>query len=69
MDLLVFDLSDINNIKQIARLEDVLQTIMLAPAIDNVYVDYENFDGNGVIIGWNITQETRRIGEGIQENI
>ena len=69
MDLLVFDLSDINNIKQIARLEDVLQTIMLAPAIDHVYVDYENFDGNGVIIGWNITQETRRIGEGIQENI
>ena len=63
MDLLVFDISDINNIHEVARLKDVFPSYIPMPFIDNLVLDYgENGNQSGdIIVGWNITQEQRRI--------
>ncbi len=63
MDLLVFDISDINNIYEVARLKDVFPGYIPTPFIDNLVIDYgENGNQPGdIIVGWNITQEQRRI--------
>jgi len=65
MDLLVFDISDLNNIYEVARLEDVFPSYLPMPFVDNLVVDYgENgFNSDEIIVGWNITQEQRRIDE------
>ena len=63
MDLLVFDISDLNNIHEIARLEDVFPWYVPMPFVDNLVVEYGD-NGNyqeDVIVGWNITQERRKI--------
>ena len=63
MDLLVFDISDINNIHEVARLKDVFPGYIPMPFIENLVVDYGN-NGNqagDIIVGWNITEEQRRI--------
>ncbi|MBI9040520.1 hypothetical protein [Lutibacter sp.] len=61
MDLLVFDISDLNNIKEVSRLNDVFPTYIPMPFMDNLILDY-NTSGNvqnGVIVKWTITQELR----------
>lgn len=63
MDLLVFDISDINNIHEVARLKDVFPGYIPMPFIENLVVDYGD-NGNqagDIIVGWNITQEQRRV--------
>jgi len=61
MDLLVFDISDINNIKEVARLKDVFPAYITMPFMENLIVDYgENGNTqNGIIVKWTITQELR----------
>ena len=69
MDLLVFDISDLNNIHEIARLEDVFPWYVPMPFVDNLVVEYGD-NGNyqeDVIVGWNITQERRKI-EDVRNN-
>ena len=60
MDLVVFDISDINNIKESTRLKDVFPNYYgVAPQGAN-YVDFENFDSaEQVIVGY--VMETRKI--------
>ena len=60
MDLVVFNISDINNITEIARVKDVFPTYHEMAPEGTVYVDFENFDyENEVIVGYVI--ETRSI--------
>ena len=60
MDLVVFDLSDINNIREVSRVRDVFPTYYENAPAGVSYVDFENFNSNEeVIIGYVI--ETRKI--------
>jgi len=63
MDLLVFDISDLENINEVARLENVFPDYIPMPFIENLVVDYgENgYNSGEIIVKWNITQEQRRI--------
>lgn len=63
MDLLVFDISDINNIIEIARLEDVFPGYVSMPLVDNLVVEYGEggYAQGQIIVGWDITQERRNI--------
>ncbi len=65
MDLLVFDLSDINNIHQVARLKNVFNSYIPMPLIENVVYNYngQSYGTDMVQIGWTITQEERLVGE------
>ncbi len=63
MDLLVFDLSDIENIHEVARLKNVFQSYIPMPLVENLIVEYGDNtpDANEIIVGWTITQDQRRI--------
>ncbi len=63
MDLLVFDISNLENIIEVARLKDVFPGYIPMPFIDNLVVDYEGngYNSSEIIVKWNITQEERRI--------
>lgn len=63
MDLLVFDISNINDIQEVARLKDVFPGYITLPFIDNLVVDYGNngYNSGEIIVGWNITEEQRLI--------
>lgn len=62
-DLVVMDISDIHNIRPVARLEGVLQDNTPWP-IEADLVDYENIDyQNEVIIGWDLVIEERALAE------
>ena len=65
MDLVVFDLSDIQNISEVARLEDVFPAYIVIPFDQEVVFDYstQNHNPNDIIVGWEITEERRKIGE------
>ena len=65
MDLVVFDISDIYSIKEVTRLENVLQQYVPVPFFEDVIVDYgENtHNPDEIIIAWNITDELRTIEE------
>jgi hypothetical protein len=62
MDLLVFDISDLDNIYEVARLEDVFPSYLPMPFIDNLVVEYgEGNNADEIIVGWTITKEQRKI--------
>jgi len=66
MDLLVFDISNIDNIHEVARLEDVFPGYINLPFLDNLIVDYGTNSYNNpneIIVGWDIKEEYRRIEE------
>ena len=65
MDLVVFDISDINSIKEVTRLENVLQQYVPVPFFEDIIVDYgENtYNPDEIIVAWNITDELRTIEE------
>jgi hypothetical protein len=67
MDLLVFDISDINNIQEVARLKDVFPGYIPMPFVENLVMDYgDNGNHSGdIIVGWNITQEQRKVDDEI----
>ena len=63
MDLIVFDISDINNIKQVARLKDVFPGYIPMPFIENLVYNYgETVPSNDdIIVKWTIKEERRRV--------
>ena len=62
-DLVVFDISNIRNIVQKNRLNNVFPHYFIYPTVDNdfpVYFNYANITQDKVIVDWNITQEKRK---------
>ena len=65
MDLVVFDISDINNIKEVTRLKDVFPAYVVLPFIEDMVIDYGEqgpYSGE-IIVSWSITEERRSIEE------
>lgn len=61
-DLVVFNVSNIQNIKLVERLEDVFSVYNYRIPNEAEYADFNNFDfENNVVVGWNIVQERREI--------
>ncbi|MEN8125405.1 MAG: hypothetical protein ABFR32_09780 [Bacteroidota bacterium] len=65
MDLVIFDISDIDNIKEVTRLKDVFPSYVIMPFMDDMVVDYrgQKPNSNEIIVSWKVTQERRRIEE------
>ena len=62
IDLVVFDISDINHISQVDRLENVFSIYNYEIPLEAEEVNWNNFDYNSeVIVDWVITQEQREI--------
>ncbi len=55
-DLLVFDISDINNISLVNRLENVLKDNIAWP-FEADFVDYNGFGNGDVLVGWELQTE------------
>lgn len=62
-DLVVIDISDIDNISLVNRLENVLQGGMVFPFEANIIEDAEYDYENEIIVGWTTTTERRLISE------
>lgn len=62
MDLVVFDISDIQNISEVTRLEDVFPAYIVIPFDQEVVFDYttQNPNPDDIIVGWEITEERRK---------
>ena len=63
-DLVVFDISNIRNIIQKNRLNNVFPHYFIYPIVENdfpIYFDYQNITSDKVIVDWNIEQEKRKI--------
>ncbi|WP_424987786.1 LVIVD repeat-containing protein [Flagellimonas alvinocaridis] len=68
MDLVVLDISDINNIKQVNRLENVLYSNVFWPMEADIF-EYEDYDyQTEILIGWETITERRLISE-VEEGI
>lgn len=65
MDLLVFDISDLNDIREVARLEDVFPAYINLPFVDNLIVEYQgaNMNTGDLLVSWNIREERRKISD------
>jgi hypothetical protein len=64
IDLVVFDISNINGIEQVARLEDVFTVYDYQIPIDTQEVNWGTFNfDDQVIVGWTVTQERREVVE------
>lgn len=62
-DLIVLDISDLNNISIVNRLENVLRDNVIWPLEAEIY-EYENWDyENDILIGWEVTTERRLVEE------
>ena len=63
MDLVVFDISDLNDIREVARLTDVFPKYITLPFSEDLIVDYGDYsyDPNDIIVRWNIREERRRV--------
>ena len=62
IDLVVFDISNINDIQPIARLEDVFSVYDYQIPLEAQEVNWNDFDYNSqVIVGWTVTQEEREV--------
>lgn len=69
MDLVVLDISDMNNIEQVNRLENVLYNNVFWPFEADI-VEYEEYDyGTEILIGWETVTERRLIEEVEQTRI
>ncbi|PID69641.1 MAG: hypothetical protein CR989_00615 [Flavobacteriales bacterium] len=63
MDLLVFDIGDLDNIKLVARLTDVLQRYIPFPFLEDAVYENYNYHADEIVVGYDVTQERRRIEE------
>ena len=62
-DLIVLDISDLDNITIVNRLENVLRDNVIWPLEADIY-DYENWDyENEILIGWEVVTERRFVEE------
>ncbi len=63
-DLVIFDISNINDIQPTGRLEDVFSVYDYQIPIEAQEINWNNFDfNNQVIVGWTVTQERREIND------
>ncbi len=61
-DLVVLDISDINNIKSVNRLENVLFDFVFFPTAD--FYEYDGIDyETELVLGWEVTTERRLVSE------
>ncbi|TBN02733.1 hypothetical protein EYD45_11450 [Hyunsoonleella flava] len=59
-DLVVFDISEINNVKQVERLEDVFEIYNYQIPLEAEYTDFGTFNyETDIIVGWNVKRELR----------
>ncbi len=63
MDLLVFDIGDLDNIKLVARLTDVLQRYIPFPFLEDAVYENYNYHADEIVVGYDVTRERRRIEE------
>jgi len=64
IDLVVFDISDINHVKMVNRLKDVFDIYDFQIPEGVLYANYNGFDyEDDVLVGWDIKQERRLINE------
>ena len=65
MDLVIFDISNIRDIKEVTRLKDVFPAYVVMPFMDDLVYDYTNHtqNANEIIVGWKVTQEKRSMEE------
>lgn len=62
-DLIVLDISNLENIQIVNRLEDVLRDNVVWPAEAEIF-EWENIDyENEILIGWEVVSERRRVEE------
>ncbi|SFZ91018.1 Uncharacterized conserved protein [Flaviramulus basaltis] len=60
-DLVVFDISDINNISLVERLEDVFEIYNYNIPVNAEIVDFDKFNyESDIIVGWTVTTERRK---------
>ena len=60
-DLVIFDISDINNVSIIEQLEDVFNVYNYDIPVEAEAVDYGKFDfDDDIIVGWTLTTERRK---------
>jgi len=60
-DLMVLDISDLDNIQIVNRLEDVLRDNVVWPAEAQIF-EWENIDyENEILVGWEVVSERRRV--------
>jgi len=71
MDLVVFDISDVNNIKEVNRLKDVFPRYIILPFIEDLIFDNNDYVYNPdeILVSWTISEERRRIEEVDYSNI
>ncbi|NNK10638.1 MAG: hypothetical protein HKP08_04780, partial [Flavobacteriaceae bacterium] len=62
-DLIVLDISDINNIQIVNRLENVLRDNVIWPAEAEIFEYGQAYTENSVLIGWEVRTERRLIEE------
>ncbi len=64
-DLVVFDISDMDNITVVGRLKDVFNVYDYNVPLEAQAVDYGSYDNeNDIIVGWTITTERRKKQDG-----
>ncbi|QHI36957.1 hypothetical protein IMCC3317_23280 [Kordia antarctica] len=62
MDLVVFNIADINNIQQIGRVEDVIENYNVEYPENAQLFEWEGYDyATDIIVGWNVVVERREI--------
>jgi len=63
MDVVVFNISDLNNITEVSRVKDVFPGFLPFPDLENVEVNYEsyNYDEDKILVSWDIKQEYREV--------
>jgi len=62
MDLVIFDISDLNNIKLKDRVEEVFEDELLRPTENVQEYDFSNFDwDNNIVIGYTIETREREV--------
>ena len=67
MDLVVLDISDLNNIEQVNRLKNVLYSNVFWPMEADIF-EYDGYDyETEILVGWETVTERRRIEE-VQKN-
>lgn len=68
VDLLVFDISNINGIQLVERLEDVFYVYDYQIPVEAQDINWNNFDyTTEIIVGWTVTQERREVNNNIDD--
>jgi len=63
IDLVVFDISDLNSITEVSRMKDVFPGHVPFPTVDNVIVNYEDYsyEEGQILVNWDVKEEYREV--------